>query len=220
MIEYPCVQMSPDWWELRRGRPTASEFDQIISPVKERRSASTPRYIGKLVISCSPLFKPDAMTEQPSNPGMRHGIDCEPEAREFYEMYTGLKTRQVGLCTTPCGRFGMSPDALVVGARGGVEIKCPFEADIHEGYLKAKVLPRAYKCQVHGQLWVGGLEYVDFLSYRREHDPFLIRVYPDEFTKKLGAALEEFWTEYTATLAEIYKRPFKDWLDVESLYRR
>jgi hypothetical protein len=224
VIEHDVVQLSPDWWELRRGRPTASDFDRILSPVKELPSKSRDKYMGELLWSCTPKFSPNAMTEQPSNPAMRHGVDCEPEARAFYEMAFGRTVRQVGLCTTDCGRIGMSPDGLVDVRDGyaiGLEIKCP-QPETHRKYLEKGMLPREYRCQVHGQLVVGEgqLTRIDFLSYCRGQDPLLVPVYPDDFTAKLKAALEEFWRDYAEVLSATFGVPVGGWADVESIIRR
>lgn len=222
MIEYPdIVQLSPAWWDVRRGVPTASEFDRIVMPSTGRRSKSVAGYIGELMWATTPAYKPEGMTEKPMNPAMRHGVECEPEAREFYEHHTGRAVRLCGFCTTDDGRFGMSPDGLVFGERGALELKCP-QPETHKAYLLKGKLPTQYRCQVHGQLVVGegALDYVDFLSYCRGHDPLLVRVEPDEFTATLKAALEEFWGEYTAALGALYGRAVRSAADVKRLTRR
>ncbi len=48
-----------------------------------------------------------------------------------------------------------------------------------------------------------GRKWVDFVSYCPGLDPLMVRVTPDEFTAKLGEALEEFWKKFVAAKAKI-----------------
>lgn len=195
--EHLCVQLSPDWHELRRGVPTASNFDRIIQAVKGDYSKAASKYIAELIAE-TVHYDPNAFTEKPMNAAMRHGVDCEPEARRWYEMHHDCHVRQVGFVVSGCGRFGCSPDGLV-GDDGLLELKCPQPAT-HVEYLMERVLPNEYKAQVHGQLLVTGRKWVDFMSYAVCHKPFIVRVYPDEFTKKLRKHLETFSGHYQAAL--------------------
>lgn len=219
MIEYPdIIQMSPAWWSIRRGIPTASDMNRIVRGKDGLRSGSWAGYMGELLRSVTPLFDPGAMTEKPMNPALKHGIDSEPESREFYFYHTGRPVRVVGFCTTDCGRFGMSPDGLVVGEPGGLELKNP-QPETQDRWLKKGTLPAEYKVQVHGQLVVGegAIDYVDFLSYCRGKDPLLVRVERDDFTATVKTRLEEFWAEYTQLLSEVFGRPVRTAADVKRL---
>ena len=128
---------------------------------------------------------------------VRHGIESEPEARRLYEFMHDTTVEQVGFCKTDDGRFGSSPDGLVEDRKGGLEIKCP-NADTHFGYVMDAILPHKYRLQVHGSMFVTGCEYWDFMSYTEGEDPFIIRTHRDDYTDKLGAALDLFYTELTA----------------------
>jgi len=125
---------------------------------------------------------------------MLHGLECEPESRAWYALMTDEDVKQIGFCTTDCGRFGASPDSAV-GDEGGLELKCPMPKT-HLSYLLGNKLPDDYKAQVHGQLVVTGWKWVDFVSYARGLPPFKIRVEPDEYTEALRSALEQFWLRY------------------------
>lgn len=196
------IQYSPEWWEARRGVPTASSFDRIIQPSKGLYSGAASKYIAQLVAETIHM-DPGAMTERPMNPAMRHGIETEQEARNFYEfqyLKGEAEVRQVGFVVSGCGRFGCSPDGLV-GDDGLLELKCP-QAATHVEYLMERVLPNEYKAQVHGQLLVTGRKWVDFMSYAAMYPPFVIRIVPDEFTQKLRRLLERFAADYAATLSK------------------
>ncbi|MBY0515118.1 MAG: YqaJ viral recombinase family protein [Gemmataceae bacterium] len=184
-----CVQYSPEWWEARRGVPTASRFDRILTPKTSKPSSQQEPYTHELIAD-RVRFDPRVVTDRPMNAAMRHGVDCEPEARDWYALEGNHDVQQVGFCLTDDGRMGCSPDGLV-GTDGLLEIKCP-EPKTHVGYLMAGTLPDEYRCQVHGQLLVTGRRWCDFFSYCPGFDPFLIRVAPDEFTDRLASELARF----------------------------
>lgn len=239
-----CPQGSPEWWEAKRGIPSASNFDRIMVPVGKQccliaghdgehqlaqepeegqpkpklprgklrcqakvqyLSAQAEGYIDELIGDLAG-FDPPWLSESRTKPPTKqtaYGLEMEAEARRFYAMTRKAKPYCVGVCITDDGRFCASPDALV-DPDGCVEIKCP-ERKTHVGYLRHGRLPDEYKCQVHGQLVVTGRAWVDFLSYVPGGlPPLLIRVEPDEFTGKLAAALDEFWTLYQATRARVF----------------
>lgn len=196
-----CIQGTGDWWEARKGVPTASNFDRIVTS-KGLPSKGMTKYIAELISDraclCPPYF-----TEQgrPITKAMSNGTSCEPEARRYLEMELGLDIRQVGFCLTDDGRFGCSPDGLI-GDDGGVELKCP-ELKTHAEYLMKGEVPRQYKAQVHGSMIVTERPYWMFMSYAPGLDPLIIRVTPDEFTDKLRAALEIFWERYQEACAKL-----------------
>ena len=197
---FMCTQLSPDWFELRRGIATASNFDRIMTLAKRKYSAAAEGYIDELIAERF-VLDPNAMTETPMSAAMRHGVACEPEARSWYEIHTGQTAQQVGFCIDAQERFGCSPDALV-GEVGVLELKVP-QGKTHVGYLRAGTLPSEYACQVHGHLLVTGRQWCDFVSYCPGLNPFIVRVTPDDFTAALTVCLEQFWAQFQETLAKI-----------------
>lgn len=201
-----CEQLSPEWWDARRGIPTASNFSRILTPTG-KFSTSSDDYIAELIAEMVCLT-PNYFTTQgkPVTAAMQHGTDTEPEARKWYEMDQGVETRRVGFITTDDGRWGCSPDALV-DPDGGLEIKC-VHLKTQVSYLLKGELPAEYRGQVHGSLLVTGRKWWDFLSYSPGLDPFLIRVYPDAYTVKLANALELFHDSLQKTIRRL-KGPAK-----------
>lgn len=198
MKVYHFAQYSAEYWETRRGIPTASCADKIITPAKGKLSAQADKYICRLIADRI-HFDPNMMTNNPMTAAMRNGVTCEPDARNWYSMDRDVSVRQVGFCMTDDGKFGASPDGLIESApdiyEGGLELKVP-DTGTHVGYLLGQCLPDDYKPQVHMQLIVTGLPWVDFVSYRAGYDPFLIRVEPDDFTDILREVLDEFYEKY------------------------
>jgi hypothetical protein len=187
------VQRSEAWFEARRGLPTCSRFDMILTAAKGAPSASQDKLINELIAES--ILPPEEGLIRPATDEMRQGMILEGEARCRYELeFSKEPVREVGFILADCGLYGGSPDALV-GDNGGVEIKCP-NPSTHIGYFRAGVLPNDYKCQVHGYMAVSGRQYWDFFSYARSFPPFCIRVDRDEFTEKLAAELLAFCQRY------------------------
>ncbi len=208
-----CIQGSDEWWEYHRGRPTASSFDRIITPKKGDLSSQSEDYIAELVAQrLLPGLK--VAPENYISRAMLDGIQLEPEARNWYQLERDIHVEQVGICLTDCGRFGASPDALIPkigggGHEGGLELKCP-TPKVHVGYLVKGILPDEYRCQVHGELWVTGLPWFDFVSYCPGLPPFIVRVTPDAFTAKMGLVLEQFYKNFETVLARFPRETTND----------
>lgn len=203
MIEYNVEQGSDAWFELRLGRPTASEFSRIITAAKAQYSAQAADYIDEIIgtrmNAQDGRFPP--WVEKYTSKAVMNGQQMEAEARYWYAMETGNKVRQIGFVTTDDGRFGCSPDGLI-DPDGGLELKCPIPST-QLGYVRKGVLPIEHKAQVHGCLVITGRAWWDFVSYCHGCPKFLVRVVPDEFTERLREYLERFWVDYQSVLATL-----------------
>lgn len=198
-----CPQRSDAWFAARRGLPTCSAFDKILTAGKGIPSSAQDKLISELIAEAlCPTYGPDYTSAD-----MQAGTGLEAEARAFYAFERGLAVREVGLIISDCGRFGGSPDALV-GEDGGLEIKCP-SAPTQITYVRVGQLPDDYKCQVHGHLVVSGRQWWDFLSYYPGLPTFQVRVTPDAFTAKLAAELEKFCARYNEVRATFGLAPIE-----------
>jgi putative phage-type endonuclease len=186
------TQGTPEWIAARRGIPSASNFDMIVT-TKGEPSKQRTKYLYKMAGE-----RVSGLTEETyQNDAMKRGMVLESEARNLYEFLTGLTVNQVGFCVTEGDAvYGASPDGFV-GDDGLLEIKCPTMA-VHVGYLIDNVLPLDYYQQTQGQLLVTGRKWCDFLSYFPGIKPLLIRVMPDaRFQESLKIELERFCSELT-----------------------
>lgn len=190
---FDFAQYSPQWWSARRGIPTASEFDRILTASTGKLSKSADGYacqlIGEKLSAEYPLT-----TMNPATAAMERGTALESAARSWYCVYHGAEVREVGFCLSGCGRFGCSPDGLI-GEDGGLEIKCPLP-QTQVSWLLSGDLPADYRAQVHGSLIVTGRQWWDFVSYCPGLPELVIRVEPDDYTEKLREALEGFHARY------------------------
>lgn len=187
-------QLSEQWYAVRRGIPTASEFDSVQAKgVKGGPSKTRTTYMYKLA--------GERLTELPmesySNGYMERGRQMEDEARKWYEMVEGVDVERVGFVRCPDRRAGASPDGFV-GEEGGVEIKTK-APHLQIAVLEAGKLPPEHVAQVQGTLWITGRKWIDFISYFTRMPPFKIRVYRDEaYIAALAVAVQEFNTELDA----------------------
>lgn len=199
MKQFDFDQYSPAWWTARRGIPTASEMGNIITPAKGEPSASMDAYVCQLIADLSNARY--GQQEEYVSVAMQRGSELEPSARAWYELERGADVEQVGFCMTEDGRFGASPDGLI-GDDGAAEFKSP-EPHTHVRWLLDGVLPQVHKPQCHGHLIVTGRSWCDFMSYSPGLPSLLVRVEPDDYTKKLRDLLEVFWTKYQDALKKM-----------------
>jgi hypothetical protein len=182
-----CEQGTEEWLRLRLGIPTASCFDQIITPKTAELSKSSSAYMHLLLaewIGGQPL-------EEFENDWTRHGHEYESEARSAYEFAAGAEVQQVGFITRDDGRVGASPDGIV-GNKGLCELKCP-KANNHVAYLLTRACEEKYRPQLQGQLWVCEREWVDIQSYCPGFPTVVVRVARDEaYIGKLSKAVLSF----------------------------
>jgi hypothetical protein len=184
-----CEQGSAEWKAHRRGIPTASEFHRIITAVKGDLSASARKYAAGLVAET--LLGHDLEKAPGGTWAMERGKVLEPLAIQQYAFTNDIEIRRVGLVTTDDGRIGASPDGLIVGTRGGLEVKCTLDENHMSMFMDG---PGAdYKQQVQGNLATCELEWWDLYLYHPELPPKTIRTLRDEpYITKMGAALTEF----------------------------
>lgn len=202
MKTFAFPQYSPEWWLARKGVPTASAFDRIVTPKKFEDSTSQQAYACQLVAEKFDKFY--SIEPEFESVAMREGRELEPDARAYYEFYRGCDVSEIGFCLTDDGRFGCSPDGLI-GDDGALELKCP-QPRTHVRYLYDGGLPADYAPQVHGHLIVTGRPWVDFMSYAPGLPPLVVRVEPDEKTELLRKSLDSFWALYQTVLARVEAR--------------
>lgn len=194
------TQGSVEWLAIRKGRPTASRFSDIVTATG-KPSASAGPYIRELIAEC---FCPDFPTWG-GNAATDRGVELEPAAREAFGLHTGLAIEQVGFVISDDNTCGCSPDSLVVSTLGtthsaGVEIKCP-APKTHVGYVLDGVLPDVYRAQVHGSMIVTGFNIWHFYSHFPGLKPLHVVVQRDDYTELLAKALTAFVARYKEEMA-------------------
>jgi hypothetical protein len=193
---HECEQGSAQWFKVRAGIPTASEFSTVLASGRGGGESKTRKtYMMKLA--------GELLTGEPmdsfSNGHMDRGKAMEPEARDLYAFLRDVDPELVGFITN--GPKGCSPDFLV-GSDGGGEIKTKLPHLLIE-LLERDEFPPEHKAQVQGCLWVAEREWWDIVVYWPKLPLFLKRVYRDEvYISKMRSAVDEFNDE----LAELVER--------------
>lgn len=178
MIEiFDCVQGSPEWFDCRKGIPTASEFHKLLmkGQKKGEESKTRRRYMLELI--------GERMTGQPrdtySSYHMERGKEMEAEACKLYAMLEDIDLQTVGFIRRD-KRAGCSPDRLV-GSNGLLQIKTmmpPLLLDLH--LTKKPADYDEHDCQLYGELWVAEREWTELFIYWPGIKPYRKRVYRDE----------------------------------------
>lgn len=222
---YMCEQGTLEWRKLRAGIPTASSADRIITPSGKIAKNETSRAYARELVAERLINEIGEAIDGISY--MERGHEMEPVAVEQYEFANSAQTARVGLVTTDDGKWGASPDRIIVppptspGLRAGVEIKSPGAATqveylynyrqrknellktmgyVPDGAIKLEDVAKKYRQQVQMQILVCEFEYVDFFSFHPRCPSLQLRVYPDaEFQEAMKKAL----TEFSALVEEI-----------------
>jgi YqaJ-like viral recombinase domain len=213
-IYFDVEQQSAAWFKLHAGVPTASHFSEIITPARMEMSASRKKYACRIIASRLLNWQPDSLDK------IRHiedGNRNEPFAAAQLELIREVETRRVGFVTTSDGRFGASPDRVVMRGDAigiSIELKCPtipVQMEYLLGERLAQMEPKSremevYKCQRQGQLYVTDAEEAIFYSYNERMPACYVRSNRDDkFISALQPALDRFHAELEE-LTEIAQR--------------
>ena len=189
MIKHEVAQGEEEWFKLRLGIPTASEFGKIITPARGDYSKQAEDYANLKVAEIMTgemqgIFEPTYWMER--------GQLLEIEARESYEFTNDVVTERGGFITTDDGAYGCSPDFLIDDGKGMGEIKC-LMAKNQVAYLLGEDIKREHKPQIQGQLLISEREYVDYWMYHPVMPRVAIRQYRDDaYISRMEAALKQF----------------------------
>lgn len=191
MIVHDVMQGTAEWFKLRQGIPTASCFDQVMTPKQMKLSESRHKYACRLVAERLLNWQAESLETLEH---IRNGKEREPQAIRQLEFVHEVKTRTVGFITADNRRWGASPDRLVVGSGAPIEIKCPSDP-VHLQYLLLP-FPDPYRCQVQGQIMTAEADQSLFYSYHPRMPECLQRSDRDQpFIDRLQACLDQFCDE-------------------------
>jgi putative phage-type endonuclease len=195
MIEHDVRQRSTEWYKLRLGKPTASQFSRLVTEIKCEPSEKKRDYRNELL--AERFLGRDGM-KQYTNAAMEHGVRYEDEAAQEFADYLGVDVVPCGFITDDTKRYGCSLDRRIVGRpREAVEIKCPQPATLF-GYVVDGLDKKQYRAQVQGQLMIAELDVVHFFAYHPHPDApsFHVETRRDEdFIAKMKPIIEAFCVE-------------------------
>jgi putative phage-type endonuclease len=142
-------QRTPEWYELRNGMLTASDWGQALGLGKF--GTVTQIYHKKCGYGDEKAFDSDA-------PPLKWGVRYEPVACQIYSLKSNSVVSEYGVIQHPKYSFlGASPDGITnLGVM--LEIKC-----VYKRKMDGKI-PDQYMCQIQGQLEICDLEECDYFE--------------------------------------------------------
>lgn len=191
-------QRSPEWFEAKRGIPSASNFDKIIT-TKGAPSKQVQGYMYELAAQVAS----GQYVESYINSAMAEGIRREEESRELFSMLHDVEVREVALIyPDEQKQYVCSPDGLFNNNTKGLELKNPLPKT-QVKYLMDGEVPNEYILQIQGSMFVTGFDSWWFQSYAPGLPVLSIEVYRNE---KLISRLKEELERFVYKLAAIVKR--------------
>lgn len=177
---HQVIQKSEEWHEIRKGKMTASEATAIAT-----NGAGLKTYVYNIISKKHSTQPPKEI----KSPDIERGNELEEQARVLYELETGNKVEEVGFIELD-EFIGCSPDGLI-GEDGGLEIKCPNDANFLRQLFEP--IPKKYIWQIQCCLFITKRSWWDYVAYNPnfKNPLFIKRVEPDEVAfKKLEKGLE------------------------------
>lgn len=167
---YNFEQRSPEWYEIRKGKMTASKGATIATA-----GAGLKTYILEIMSE----YYSSNPKQTYINDDMQRGIELEAEAILEYELRNNVKTQEIGFVLYN-EYFGASPDRLV-NDDGLIEVKCPNDKTYLELLLTGKIKSE-YLWQMQGQLLATNRKWCDFVAYNPnfEKNMFVKRILADK----------------------------------------
>lgn len=165
-------QQSPEWFALRDLKLTSSKATAIGNWDKGKGGLDT--LARGLVRKHFSSNKEEGFETKDT----KRGNECEPIARELYELESGNKVTMVGFIEAD-EYSGCSTDGLI-GEDGVLEIKSPDDPAYFDVLLEMEV-PSDYMWQAQMELLITGRKWCDLVFYSGNYDKGLItfRILPD-----------------------------------------
>lgn len=156
-MEVSAEQLTPEWYESRESRITASDIPSILCRGNTSRIEVLRRKTG---INKKPF-------SAFANQAMEHGRKHEDQAIKLYEEESGHRVLPFGLLVDPERAWlGASPDGITYCGIS-IECKCPYSRTIRPGEV-----PAHYMDQVQTQLFVSQLKKAAFVQWNTFQDVF------------------------------------------------
>jgi len=146
------------WVDARGGRITASKAHLVMTG----GPAALTTYLEQLRAERNGVNTFD----NNDFPATSWGKEYEPEARNMFALVAGVDVDPPPLFYTHNAypdEIGASPDGVVQPGAAPLEVKCPFNPEVHEG--SRHQIPRQGYAQLHFQMWTMCAEFGYFVSY-------------------------------------------------------
>lgn len=161
-------QNSEEWYKLREGKVTSSNFDTVMANSFNSKKEFKPSLaFGRPAIQYGQQLALERVTKKRKphsykSSDMSLGHVFEPVAITAYEREYFCEVTNGGFNYQ--GKLGDSPDGNLNSVNGCVEVKSVI-ANTQWVRLKKGGYDTAYKWQIQGHLWLGERDFCDFISY-------------------------------------------------------
>lgn len=177
MLIHDVEQGTDEWYALRAGIPTASEFSKLVTSTGEPSKSLS----GYAVTLAGEKYAGKPLDAFQGNSWTDRGKEMEAGALAYYEFVHDVEIERVGFVTDDAGSMGCSPDGLI-GEDGMIEVKC-LKAETHietiQYFQKHKKCPPKYVQQTQGQMMICQRDWCDLIFYHPDLPSFVIRQLPN-----------------------------------------
>ncbi len=195
LVIHTFPQGSPEWFSVRAGKPTASEFSTVLAKGEGKTRRAYLLKLAGEIITGLPM-------ESYSNANMDRGKEQEDEARDRYAMLNDVEPVRVGFIEDTDLRCGASPDALI-GERGVLELKSALPHILIDKLVRNE-FPSEHKAQTQGGLWIAQRDWIDIGIHCRRLPMFEKRAYRDEtYIATLASEVARFNDELAETVETV-----------------
>lgn len=182
MRQHNVEQNTPEWLNIRLGKPTASSFNQLVTGTG-KVSTQLEKYACQLAAE---MYARKSLRSF-ENEWTERGHELEESALEEYAIIHNEPFLRVGFITDDKERYGASPDALV-GDSGMVEVKS-LKTENHVAMLlyhkKTGKIKPDYIPQLQGQLMICERDWVDIIFYHPDLPSLIVRHTSDTALQQL-----------------------------------
>lgn len=196
---YDVEQNSEEWFDLRKGVITSSNFDAIMShSLKDGKFNPLAKW-GETSKEYAHKIALERITNRYINSNKKlyqfeRGHKYEPMARSYYEKYADCEVESGGFYKL--GDFGDSPDGIIKHVSGSLELKVR-EHKEHGETIKRGFPSPSKKWQYIGHILIGDKDYCDYGSFCPEYpEDKRIKIYTihrdNEKCEMLWERLEHF----------------------------
>jgi putative phage-type endonuclease len=194
IVQLNLEQGSPEWLAAKLAVISASRVYDILPGARGYR-ASRETYMLELLGQIATREYDEVNAK-----ALEWGKQNEAAARAAFEFETGTTVNEAGFIYGKDKRIGCSPDGLLVGAREGLEIKCPMTAKVHMDFLLNDEIKPEYIAQIQFSLWITGLHRWHFCSFHSKFKSNMIKIKTFEADPKYFEMFEKEIPLFTAEM--------------------
>lgn len=169
-------QLSAEWYAIRVGLPTASEFSRVVTST----GAESKSRRGYAMQLAAELFAGEDLNRWGGNVSTDRGRFLEEDGLRRYSFERDAEIQQVGFITDDDESYGCSPDSFV-NDDGLAEVKC-VNAEKHVAtilrYQADGSIPPEFTQQTQGQLLISGRAWCDLIFFHPALPMLVVRQEP------------------------------------------